>query len=287
MPRPVTAGIDGSAASLAAAAWAAREAELRNAPLHLLAVWSYADGVSPDAPEAAASRHWAVRSLDLALDRLRCRHPRLDLHAQLLKAPPHEALLTAGAVAELLVLGSRGLGGTSALLLGSTGARTAAHADFPVALVRPTPHPCDLPDGPVLLALDAEDRTPNDVIAFAFEEAAMRQVPLRALLAWLPPGRLPTYPVTPWHHSHSPHARRAEARLTETLLPWRQKFPDVRVEEVCLEDVPAGAVAAATRHAALAVLGHRIQPGADPQLGAVAHSAIRHAPCPVALVPHA
>jgi hypothetical protein len=35
-------------------------------------------------------------------------------------------------------------------------------------------------------------------------------------------------------------------RLTEALMPWRHKFPDVRVEESCLEDVPASAVTAAT-----------------------------------------
>ncbi|MFR0357473.1 universal stress protein [Streptomyces sediminimaris] len=288
MSRPVTVGIDGSAPSLAAASWAAREAELRDAPLHMLAAWSVADGVRPDAPEAAASRHWAVRSLDLALDRLRGRHPRLELHARLLNARPREALLNAGADAELLVLGSRGLGGTSALLLGSTGAQTAAQADFPVTLVRSLPHPHDLPDGPVLLAVDAGHDAPDNVIALAFEEAAMRKAPLRALYAWLPPGLLPTYPVTVASrpHGRSPQARHAEHRLTEVLLPWRRKFPDVRVEEVCLEDVPAGAVAAAARRAALTVLGHRVSPDAGSRLGAVAHAAVRDAPCPVLLVPH-
>jgi nucleotide-binding universal stress UspA family protein len=75
-------------------------------------------------------------------------------------------------------------------------------------------------------------------------------------------------------------------RLTEALMPWRHKFPDVRVEESCLEDVPASAVTAATQHAGLAVLGHRVQPAAGPRLGAVAHAAVRHAACPVALIPH-
>ncbi|MCL6674959.1 universal stress protein [Streptomyces panaciradicis] len=285
MSRPVIAGIDGSATSLAAASWAAREAVLRDAPLHLLAAWSCEEGTPPDSPEAAASRLWAVHSLDLALDRLRGKHPRLPLHAQLLNTSAHEALLTAGADAQLLVLGSRGLSGTSALLLGSTGAQTAAQADFPLTLVRPLPHPADLPQGPVLLALDAGHHAPpDDVIAFAFEEAAIRRASLRALYAWLPAGLLPTYPVR--RHGHSPQARQAENRLTEALHPWRQKFPSVRVEEMCVEDVPAGAVSATARHAALAVLGHRLRPGGKPRLGAVAHATLRHAPCPVPLIPH-
>ncbi|MGY6024675.1 universal stress protein [Streptomyces spinosirectus] len=283
---PITAGIDGSAASLAAAAWAAREAELRDTSLHLVSAWPSPDNCSPDTRDAAAHRRWAARSLDLARDRLRLRHPRLGIHTQLLSLPPREALLAAGLAANLLVLGSRGLGGMSALLLGSTGAQTAAEADFPVALVRPVPHTEELPAGPVLLAIDADNPAQDGVIALAFEEAAMRAVPLRALYAWMPSDPVRTYPVTSWQYGRSPRSRHSEQLLTETLLPWRHKFPDVRVEEICLEDVPAGAVIAATHHAALAVLGHRVTPAAGPRLGAVAHAAVRHATCPVLLVPH-
>ncbi|MGC0405708.1 nucleotide-binding universal stress UspA family protein [Streptomyces sp. SAI-126] len=288
MARPITAGIDGSAAGFAAATWAAREAELRRTPLHLVAAWPAPEGTAPGTPEAKARRRWASCSLDLARDRLRSRHPRLDLQVRLLDSPPLEALLGAGAQAELLVLGSRGLGGRSALLVGSTGARTAARADFPVTLVRPGPGPGpgERRDGPVLLALDAGHHVPEDVIAHAFEEAALRGQRLRALYAWTPAVPVRAYPVRYGQHSRTPRARRSEQHLTEALLPWRRKFPDVHVEEVCLEDVPAGAVAAACRHAVLAVLGHRLQLGNGARLGAVAHAAVRQAVCPVTLVPH-
>ncbi|MFI6402289.1 universal stress protein [Streptomyces sp. NPDC050548] len=56
MSRPVVAGIDGSAASLAAAAWAARKAELRDSPLHMVASWPASAGTPPDAPEASTRR---------------------------------------------------------------------------------------------------------------------------------------------------------------------------------------------------------------------------------------
>ncbi|MEV0740227.1 universal stress protein [Streptomyces sp. NPDC050549] len=286
MSRPVIVGIDGSAASLAAAVWAAREAELRSSPLHLVAAWPASAGTPPDAPEASARRRWATRSLDLAVDRLRARHPVLDIDTELLNAPPHEALLTAGAEAELLALGSHGLGTTSSLLLGSTSTRTAALADFPVILIRsagPAPEP---PSGPVLLALDAGHHPQDSLISLAFEEAALRDVPVRALYAWLPPGLLPAYPVMARRHGHAPHARRAENLLTRALLHWRLKFPDVRVEEVCLEDVPAGAVVAAARQSCLTVLGHRLGPAATgPRLGTVAQAAVRDATGPVVLVP--
>ncbi|MEU0645013.1 hypothetical protein [Streptomyces umbrinus] len=60
------------------------------------------------------------------------------------------------------------------------------------------------------------------------------------------------------------------------------------MEEVCLEDVPAGAVVAAGRQSCLTVLGHRLRPAATgPRLGAVAHAAVRDATGPVVLVPDA
>ncbi|MFJ9908810.1 universal stress protein [Streptomyces sp. NPDC101152] len=289
MPRPVTAGIDGSAASLAAASWAAWEAELHGAALHLVAAWPSLNGSGLDKSESAARRRWAVRSLALAADRLSSRHPSLTIHTRVLDAPPMEALLTVGADAELLVLGSRGLGTPSASPLGSTSARTAAAAGFPVTLVRPPPHLDETPsdDAPVLLPLDVGHGRNDLSAAVAFDEAALRHVPLRALYVWIPPAPIRSCPVTPWEHGPSPRARRAERLLTEALAPWRRKFPDVRVEEVCLEDVPTCAVTTATKHATLTVLGHRVTPGDTPRLGAVAHASICQEESPVMLVPHA
>ncbi|MGW3099610.1 universal stress protein [Streptomyces sp. NPDC001102] len=45
-------------------------------------------------------------------------------------------------------------------------------------------------------------------------------------------------------------------------------------------------MSATARHAALAVLGHRLRPAGKPRLGAVTHATLRHAPCPVTLIPH-
>ncbi|WP_434599988.1 universal stress protein [Streptomyces sp. A5-4] len=53
MLRPVTAGIDGSPQSLAAACWAAHEAQLRNAPLRILHAWKW----SPHPPHCRTCRH--------------------------------------------------------------------------------------------------------------------------------------------------------------------------------------------------------------------------------------
>ncbi|MDN3027926.1 hypothetical protein [Streptomyces sp. S.PB5] len=220
----------------------------------MISPWPAANGARPDPSEAAARRRWAVRSLDLAAVRLSTRPPRLPVDTRVLGTPPGEALLTAGVNAGPLVPGSRGLGTTSASLLGSTSARTAAVADFPLTLVRPPEsHPGEpAPDGPVLLTLDAGHG--HNSLA-----AAVRR---------------------------PPRVRRAGRLLTEVLTPWRQKIPEVRVEEVCLEDVPACAVPTAGGHAALVALGHRVASGDTPRLGAVAHAAVRRATSPVLSVPY-
>ncbi|WP_159104107.1 universal stress protein [Streptomyces sp. CdTB01] len=189
MPRPVTAGIDGSVASLAAASWAAWEAELHCTELHLVAAWPPANGSRVSASQSAARRRWALRCLDLAVGRLRTRHPWLTVRTQLLDAPPTQALLSAGEHAELLVLGSRGLGTTSSSPLGSTSAGIAARAGFPVTLVRsPSRQGARRVRGaPVVLALDAGHSHDDLSTAIAFEEAALRHIPLRALYVWIPP----------------------------------------------------------------------------------------------------
>jgi nucleotide-binding universal stress UspA family protein len=48
---------------------------------------------------------------------------------------PAEALLKAGEEADLVVVGSRGLGGFSGLLLGSTSSQVIHHATCPVVMV--------------------------------------------------------------------------------------------------------------------------------------------------------
>ena len=53
------------------------------------------------------------------------------------EAPPVQALTTAARDADLLVVGSRGLGGFTGLLLGSVSTQCAQHAPCPVVIIRP------------------------------------------------------------------------------------------------------------------------------------------------------
>ncbi|WP_404818626.1 universal stress protein [Streptomyces triticiradicis] len=300
MPRTVTVGLDGSRESRAAAEWAAREAELRDLPLKLLHVWEPAPEPMAQASllDAGTRQHWRERIPREAAEAVRLRHPEVEVAVEQLPGRPADVLVKAAESAELLVLGSRGLGGPVGFLVGSVGLSVVAHVDRPVVLVRSTEPaadghgtaPKDTPSAatavrPVVLGLDVEH--PDEaLIAFAFESAARRGTSLRVVHTWYPP---PYYaygtPVNP--ALNEALALSAEAELAKALSPWRARFPDVDVVEVTRYGSPAEHLVEASRDASLIVVGRcarRIPVGAH--IGHTAHSVLHHATVPVAVVPH-
>ncbi|WP_308188625.1 universal stress protein [Streptomyces sp. MNU89] len=133
----VTAGLDGSPESAAAAEWAAREALLRGVPLRLV----HAREKEPHLVQAPfvgveTQHEWAGGIPDEAVAALRERHPELEITADEVTGPPAEVLQGIARTGELLVLGSRGLGGVAGFLVGSVAMATVAHATRPTVLVR-------------------------------------------------------------------------------------------------------------------------------------------------------
>ncbi|MFF1319470.1 universal stress protein, partial [Streptomyces chartreusis] len=106
---PVIVGVDGSAESLAAAEWAAREAVRRDRPLRLVHAWNWHPRQGAGEPATAAQRFLARRALRQAEDRIRRTCPGVKLDDEQIEGPATTALLQAADRADLLVLGSRGL----------------------------------------------------------------------------------------------------------------------------------------------------------------------------------
>ncbi|MCD7442277.1 universal stress protein [Streptomyces lincolnensis] len=300
MPRTVTVGLDGTRESRAAAEWAAREAQLLGLPLKLVQVWEPAPAPMAQAPLLGAEtrQHWTERIPRETSEGLRLRHRGLDVTTEQLSGRPAEVLTDVARDAELLVLGSRGLGGIGGFVVGSVGLAVVAHAERPVVLVRAGEQAADehetdpagipsaaTPFRPVVLGLDIENPD-EELIAFAFAAAVRRATSLRVVHGWNPPPYY-AYGLSVDLELHGELSRRETAVLTEVLAPWREKFPDVEVGEESSYGSPGHHLVDASREASLVVVGRRIRRSPfGAHIGSVAHTVLHHSTAPVAVVPH-
>jgi nucleotide-binding universal stress UspA family protein len=121
-------------------------------------------------------------------------------------------------------------------------------------------------------------------LAFAFEAAVARKVPLIAVHAWTD-GVLEAAvaPLLDWDAIEVDEHR----LLAERLAGWGEKYPDVEVRRVVARDRPAHALIeqATVIAAQLVVVGSRGRgSAAGLVLGSVSHAVLHHSPCPVAVV---
>src|SRR2546427_308458 len=114
----VTVGLDGSPESLAAAHWAAEEAERRKLTLRLLHAWPLLAPEPARVPAEVDQNYWANRIVHNARAELQARHPALSIVGNLVADDAQNALLQAASESEMLVLGSRGLGPVESYFLG-------------------------------------------------------------------------------------------------------------------------------------------------------------------------
>ncbi|WP_245613976.1 universal stress protein [Knoellia sinensis] len=142
---PVIVGIDGSAHSAAAAERAFWIADLRKAPLIAVITWNLevVDGMVVTTPDTEAwkateAKHRAT--VDNIVEPLRAAHPDVKCTVEVLRGTPAKVLAERSADAGLLVMGTRGRGGFTGMLLGSQSHRVLETATSPVMLVHAPPN---------------------------------------------------------------------------------------------------------------------------------------------------
>ncbi|WP_327352484.1 universal stress protein [Streptomyces sp. NBC_01304] len=275
---PVLVAVDGSQHSLDALRWALDEAVLRDAEVLALHVSAAADGdpVAARIAEVLAGRD---------------RAPQVSYET--VDGTPAAVLAERAAKAQLLVLGSRGLGGFAALLLGSTGRKCAANAPCPVVVVPHATRTAEAPvpeggHGRVALGLSPQE-TSDEAIEFAFAEAERRGAELQVISTYLVPltsltrvGELVDAPDTD-------QARVVEAAQSARLAPFAERHPAVAVVPVVTAGDPAGRLVTGSRTADLTVVGRhrrRLRPDAL-VMGSVTNAVLQHAQGSVAVVPGA
>jgi nucleotide-binding universal stress UspA family protein len=285
---PVIVGVDGSASGAAAIEYGAWEARHRHAALLLvhglldrMPYPSY--GWVPHVPIENVVRAEARTMVEQAEHRTRSTHPGLTVRSTLVAGGGASTLVELSRTAQLVVVGARGAGGFAELRLGSVSAQVTMHAHAPVVVVREDP--ATSAGRPVVVGIDGSPAA-DEALAFAYEEAVARGVAVRPVYAWwtLPLRNLgPTNPLT-----YEPQVAQDEANrmLAEVLAGWRQKYPDVVVEERAVHDLnPAWALIESSRDAGLLVVGSRGRGGfASLLLGSVGQSVVAHASCSVAVI---
>jgi nucleotide-binding universal stress UspA family protein len=168
-------------------------------------------------------------------------------------------------------------------VLGSTASGVVAAAACPVVV---------LPDDTSVMVSERRSvvvgvegrRGDDEVLAFAFDEAAARSTDLVAVHAWqdtqLDPAYLSAGSLLDWAAVRSDEER----VLAEALAGWRDKQPDVVVREVVLRDRTARGLLAAALTAELLVVGHRRR-NRVATLASTTHGVLHRSACPVAVVP--
>ncbi|MDF3140309.1 MULTISPECIES: universal stress protein [unclassified Streptomyces] len=136
-----------------------------------------------------------------------------------------------------------------------------------------------------MVGLRESGATANPLLEFAFTTAESQGARVRAVRA-LASAALITHPTSAGHADGS-HEAEERARLVAALEPWRTKFPEVSVVEQVTTGPAAHVLMSAATRSRLTVVGRRRHPShLTWKLGPVAHAALHHLPCPVAVVPH-
>ncbi|MCQ4042724.1 universal stress protein [Streptantibioticus rubrisoli] len=280
---PVVVGTDGSDDAAAAVAWAAQEAAVRNQPLHIVHATGVDDwGSGLNAADTARLVLQAPREILDAAVKLACdRAPDLRVSTEVSGKRPWAGLLHAADDATTIVVGSRGLGGFAALLLGSVGLKVAGHASGPVAVIRGT---ADRTAGRVVVGV--RDEADLDVVRFAAQTAGRWKASLHLVSGWTLVHNLESaVPVPDAVWAAGAAAASSSERVVDSV---RAEFPNLAVSAEAVQlPSPARALVDASAGAALLVVGARnpAHPHGAP-LGRVTHAVLHHAYCPVAVLPH-
>jgi len=284
--KPIVAGTDGSEESLRAVDWAAREAALRGAPLRIVGTAEVLPRMSQRTGAHGGTYEDVTdvlledrnRALAAAAERAAKAAAGVLIDTDELTGPTAQAVTEAGSGALMLVVGSRGNGAFTALLLGSVSRYAASHASSPVVVVRdenPAPHQ--------LIGVGIADiESCRDALTFALEEASLRHAGLHAIHAWHTPqsditraGPVPT-------ESGAQAAADAASQLAGLLDECGAKYPDVKVTHEVVHGHPGRALVGLSARADLVVIGRR---AGGPGPGSVRHALLNHAHGPVAVVP--
>ncbi|SDQ33096.1 universal stress protein [Quadrisphaera sp. DSM 44207] len=285
--RAVVIGVDDSPHSRRALDWGAAEAARRRLPVRLVHALRYpptygeAFMLATDLLEGVQEE--GRRVVAEAEERVREAAPGVEVSTCLVLEPPRRALLDQAASGGLVVVGARGRGGLSGLLLGSTSLYLVAHSPCPVVVVRES---AASRGRGVVVGVDGSLASLR-ALRWAAEEAALLGEELTAVHAWdlADAGSMLAPPL----YAGIAHDYASEHRLmlAESVAGMCEDHPDLVVHQRLVHDASTPrALLEASRDGRLLVIGTRGHGAvASALLGSTSHAVLQKAALPVVVVP--
>ncbi|MBH0781056.1 universal stress protein [Nocardia bovistercoris] len=278
----VLVGTDGSDSASDAVRWAAVAAARHGAPLRIVCAIDipveYGPGVALGQIDYESYRQTAAANVAAARESAAAAAApirSIDIETTVVQEHPIPLLRDLSEHARLLVVGTHGRGALRRWLLGSVSTSLTRQAHCPVAVIPPARElEPDRSHGPVVVGVDGS-RGSELALDVAFDEAARRDAELVAVLTWSE------------FYRYIPRAEmqnEAEELLARTTAGYAEKYPEVEVRRVVVEDSPAERILAAAEHAQLIVVGSHGRGGFPGMtLGSVGNAVLHAAECPVVI----
>ena len=230
------------------------------------------------------SRLTTTRVLTSAMELVATEAPDVHAVAHSVRGFALSTLIAASRVAGTLVVGSRGRGAIPAALLGSVSQQLVLHSCCPVVVVRDSRALTPQQGAPVVVGVDGSEESAG-AVGYAFAHAAETGRPVVAVHSWWWEPLEGVNVGEPWTGDWTQISAQEGALLAESLAGWREKYPDVHVEERSVRGDPVVDLLEQSRGAALVVVGSRGRGGfAGLLLGSVSRRVLKRASCPVAVV---
>lgn len=287
---PITVGVDGSEPAALALLWAARAAAAEQRPLRIITVVhvpaiyytepALAQGVRDELESVADARlsaaaNTAAAAVETPLEVVTERHEGKIV----------DTLVELSNSSAALVLGPRGHGELTGLLVGSVTSAVVGHANCPVVVVRGRTLDGRPPTtGPVVVGVDGSECS-EQAVEVAFQHAQAFGAPLVAVNVWSDVSVQPTLGSSPTDPLWSGIQTNEERILSERLAGYEERHPHVPVERVVARDRPVRVLSDYAERAQLIVVGSRGRGGFKGMLlGSTSNALLHTADCPVVIV---
>lgn len=287
----VVVAVDGSPASRNAVRWAANTANKRGIPLRLASSYTmpqflYAEGMVPPQELFDDLQSETMEKIDEARAVAHEVAPDIKIGHTIAEGSPIDMLLDMAHDVTMIVMGSRGLGGLSGMVMGSVSAAVVSHASCPVVVVREDNQLDEATKyGPVVIGVDGSDVSAK-ATEIAFAEADARGAELVAVHTWMDMQvQASLAGLSAAQQQWEVVEREQIEMLTERLAPMTEKYPNVEVRKVITRDRPVRALVENSEGAQLLVVGSHGRGGFKGMLlGSTSRALLQSAPCPMMVV---